>query len=202
MDLPSFLQVGAMPAALVPFFVFAARVVDVSLGTLRIIVVSRGNRLLASVLGFTEVFIWLLAIGQVLGNLNGWISYLSYSAGFGAGTFVGMTLERRLVMGTALIRIIVPHVPECTHLFNNMKETGYRVTHVRGEGTRGPVDIFFSVVKRKRLRAFHDMVHKYRPDAFFSIEDVRHVRDVESTDIMTHHRHHLLQPFFWFRKGK
>ena len=202
MDLPSFLQVGTMPATLVPFFIFIARIIDVSMGTMRIIVVSRGNRLLASILGFTEVFIWLLAIGQVLGNLNGWISYLSYSAGFAAGTFVGMTLERRLVMGTALIRIIVPHEPECLRLFSSMKEAGYRVTHVQGEGARGPVDIFFSIVKRKRLHAFHDMIQKYRPDAFFSIEDVRQVRDIESTDIMTQQRHHLLQPFYWFRKGK
>ena len=97
-----------VPGSLVPILIFFARIIDVSMGTLRIIMVGRGLRTISSLLGFMEVFIWLIAISQVLQNLHGIIHYVAYSAGFASGTFVGMTIERRLTFGLYLVRIIVP----------------------------------------------------------------------------------------------
>ncbi|WP_228126559.1 DUF2179 domain-containing protein [Candidatus Marinarcus aquaticus] len=87
-------------------FIFLARVADVSLGTFRTIVIFRGYKLLASLIGFFEIIIWLIAAGQVFKNLDQWHLALSYSAGFATGIYVGMWIENRFAIGNELIRCI------------------------------------------------------------------------------------------------
>ena len=91
---------------LIPLLIFLARVVDVAIGTLRIIFVSKGMKYLAPILGFFEVFIWLVAIGQIMQNLTNWVNYVAYSAGFATGNFIGMFIESKLAMGLVSLRII------------------------------------------------------------------------------------------------
>jgi len=190
----------SVPAVLIPTLIFFARICDVSLGTLRIMVVGRGMRVYASLLGFMEVFIWLLAISQVLQNLRGIVSYVAYCGGFAAGTFVGMTIERKLAFGTAMIRIIVPG--EATDLVNRLVGSGHRVTHLEAKGERTPVEIIFSVVKRKSLADVVKIIKEYKPDIFYSVEDVSMVKDYERAGSPWSKHRNLLQPFFWFRKSK
>ena len=75
--------------------IFCLRIVDVSLGTVRLIMVTRGIRKWAVLIGFFEVTIWVVAISQVMSNLNNVWNVLAYSGGFASGTFVGMYLESR-----------------------------------------------------------------------------------------------------------
>jgi len=84
---------------LLPVLIFFARVLDVSIGTMRIVFLSRGMRLMAPVFGFFEVLIWLIAISRIMGNLTSWVNYVAYASGFAAGNYVGMYLENRLAMG-------------------------------------------------------------------------------------------------------
>ena len=67
-------------------------------GTVRLIMVTRGIRKWAVLIGFVEVTIWVVAISQVISNLNNVWNILGYSGGFAAGTFVGMYLENRLAL--------------------------------------------------------------------------------------------------------
>ncbi len=90
---------------LVPL-IFLARVSDVSLGTFRTIVVFRGNKLLASFIGFFEIIIWLAAASQVLTNLDQWYLALAYASGFAVGNYVGITIESRFAIGNELVRCI------------------------------------------------------------------------------------------------
>jgi len=190
----------SIPPVLIPILIFFSRIFDVSLGTLRIVYLSKGRRTYASILGFLEVFIWLVAISQVLQNLNGMYSYIMYSAGFAAGTFVGMTLERRFVHGVSLIRIIVPR--EETRLAETLKTAGHRITSVEAQGNKGPVEIIFSVVKRDRLNEILDVIRRDRPNAFYSIEDVRTATEDRDPAGGWLQNRRLLGPFAWFRKSK
>jgi uncharacterized protein YebE (UPF0316 family) len=92
---------------ILPLLIFAARICDVTLGTLRIIFVSRGKKLLAPLLGFFEVSIWLLAISQIMQNLNNPVCFLAYAGGFAMGNFVGILIEDKLAMGILVIRIFL-----------------------------------------------------------------------------------------------
>ncbi|HOP06462.1 MAG TPA: DUF2179 domain-containing protein [candidate division Zixibacteria bacterium] len=189
-----------IPGYLVPLLIFCARILDVSIGTMRIIVVSRGMRLAAAIMGFFEVLIWLIAIGQVLQHLSGWISYFSYSAGFAAGTYVGMTIERRLAKGMSLIRMVVPG--SSGKLVEELIKAGFRVTHLDAQGARGPVHIVFTIVRRRHINRVLALVNEIKPDTFYSIEDVRSIRSDPQLNGHYMRNRGLLQPFYWFRKGK
>ena len=154
-----------------PLLIFTARVADVTLGTLRIIFVSRGRRNLAPLLGFFEVFIWIVAIGQLVQNLGSFTSYLGYAAGFAAGNFVGMLIEDRLAIGTLVVRAIIP--ANCDDLMRQLHDSGYGVTIVNGQGATGPVNLVYTVVKRKHLRQVMRLIHDIYPRAFVTVEDLR-----------------------------
>jgi hypothetical protein len=91
-----------------PILIFLARVIDVSLGTLRIIFIARGRRKLAPLLGFFEVLIWIVVVSQVMQNLHSPLSFIAYAAGFATGNYVGMWIEDKLAIGTLIVRVIVP----------------------------------------------------------------------------------------------
>ena len=91
---------------IMPLLIIFARICDVSLGTIRIISIARGYKLIAPLLGFFEILIWLLAIKQIMQNLTNIFYYVAYSGGFAAGTFIGIYIEEKLAMGIFLIRII------------------------------------------------------------------------------------------------
>ena len=97
---------------LIPFLIFIARVIDVSLGTIRIIAISREKKLLASIMGFFEVFVWILAIGQIFNNLNGFANYLGYALGYATGNYVGLILEQKVSMGVVVVRVFSRRAPK------------------------------------------------------------------------------------------
>jgi len=164
-----------IPSLFVPIFIFFARILDVSLGTLRIMFVSKGLRGKATLLGFVEVFIWIIVVAQIFQNLDNWLNYLAYAGGFAAGTFMGMYIEEKMKMGVQIIRIIVGEKSE--YLRNKLLDAGFRVTAVQGDGKYGPVKVLFTVIKRKRWKELHDVLKSNVPDAFYSVEDVRQVSD-------------------------
>ncbi|MDK2915485.1 MAG: hypothetical protein PWR25_42 [Euryarchaeota archaeon] len=155
----------------IPIFIFLARICDVTIGTMRIIFVSRGMKMVAPILGFFEVFIWIVAVGQIVQNLTNPLNYFAYAAGFATGNYVGMLVEERLAMGLALIRIITQR--DATNLIDYLRAAGYGVTVLDAHGKQGPGKVIFSVVKRKNIRDVENAIHEFNPKAFYSIEDVR-----------------------------
>jgi uncharacterized protein YebE (UPF0316 family) len=184
---------------IVPAFIFVARICDVTLGTMRIIFISRGMKMIAPILGFFEVFIWIIAIGQIFQNLTNPLNYFAYAAGFGMGNYVGMLVEERLAMGLALVRIITER--DATKLIEFMRGAGYGVTVIDAEGKHGRGKVIFSVVKRKNVKDLLGAVQEYNPKAFYSIEDIRHAAEC-TFPVVQAHRH--LNPFHRgvIRKGK
>lgn len=162
-----------IPAVYVPLFIFVARILDVSLGTLRIMFVSKGMRGKATILGFVEVLIWIVIVAQIFQNLDNWLNYVAFAGGFATGTFVGMYIEERMKMGVQIFRIIVGEGNE--QLAEKLQEAEFRVTEIDGTGKYGPVKILFTIAKRKRWHDLAEIVNQYAPDAFYSVEDVKHV---------------------------
>ncbi len=158
---------------ILPVLVFLARILDVSIGTLRIIFVSKGLKHFAAMLGFFESLIWLIAVTQVMQNLHSWQTYIAFALGFGAGNYVGIILEERIALGNLLIRIITQK--EASELVNVLWSQGYGVTSVDARGESGPVNLIFSITKRKNLDKIIAIIKKYNPNAFYTIEDMRYV---------------------------
>lgn len=156
---------------IVPAFIFLARICDVTIGTMRIIFISRGMKIIAPVLGFFEIFIWIVAIGQIFQNLTNPLNYFAYATGFAAGNYIGMLIEERLAMGLALVRIITQR--DATNLIEYLRAAGYGVTVLDAQGKQGPGKVIFSVVKRKNIKDVENAIHEFNPKAFYSLEDVR-----------------------------
>lgn len=166
---------GWFSAMIVPVLVFLARVLDVSLATLRISMVYRGLKHLAAPLGFLEALIWVLAISQVMQHMDNWITYLAFAAGFGAGNYVGLLIEERLAFGNLILRVITPN--EDTTLCAALWNAGFGVTNVSARGESGPVKIIFTVVKRRDLQKAIGLIQAFNPNAFYTIEDVRFFKE-------------------------
>lgn len=160
---------------ILPLLVFLARILDVSIGTLRIIFVAKGMKYLAAGLGFFESLIWLLAVAQVMQNLTSWQTYVAFALGFAAGNFVGVTLEEKIALGNLLIRVITRK--EGDDLVHALWNAGYGVTSVDAQGETGPVKLVFTIAKRKSLRKVLELIKHYNPNAFYTIEDMRFVRE-------------------------
>jgi len=111
---------------IIPLFIFVARIFDVSIGTLRIILVNRVYKILAPTLGFVEVFIWVVAISKIMENLDNWVNYIFYAAGFATGNFVGMYLEEKLAIGKVGVRIITKKGAD--KLIKNIGDEGFGIT--------------------------------------------------------------------------
>lgn len=163
---------------IIPLLIFLARLIDVSIGTMRVVFTSRGYKNIAPILGFFEVLIWLIAIGQVMQNLNNVASYLAWASGFAAGNYMGMAIEERLAIGQVVIRTITAQPANA--LIERLREEGYRLTVVDAQGARGPVNLLFLIVARKKKEDVIKLITEFNPKAFYSIEDVRHVSEYET----------------------
>lgn len=156
---------------ILPAVIFVARVCDVTLGTLRIIFISRGRRKVAPLLGFIEVLIWIVVIGQLVQNLHSVTAYLCYAGGFAAGNFVGMWLEDRLALGTFVLRVII--ADDRGTLMRRIHESGFGVTCIDGQGSTGPVKLLYIIVMRRHVNQVLEIIHATAPNAFVTIEEAR-----------------------------
>ena len=146
------------------------RIADVSIGTIRIVMLVRGKRLLAGVLSFAESFVWLLAAAQVLSDLDDPVKMVAYAGGYAAGTMLGATVERWIAMGKSLMRIVVRN--DSPDLVGMLREQGYYATVVNAEGRDGEVRVIFSVIKRRYVNEMLTLVHEINPKAFVTFEEV------------------------------
>ncbi|MDP8227255.1 MAG: DUF2179 domain-containing protein [Candidatus Celaenobacter polaris] len=162
---------GLFSYALLPFLIFISRVLDVSLGTLRIIFVNRGMKYIAPIIGFFEVLIWLIVIGHIMQNLTNVTNYIAYASGFAMGNFVGIFMEQKLAVGIVLLRIIT--MKNAKELIAHFRGLGYRVTNVPAEANAGKVEIIFLPVKRKDIRSVITAIKRFNENALYTFEDVR-----------------------------
>jgi uncharacterized protein YebE (UPF0316 family) len=164
-------QLDIFTWVLLPIFIFVARIMDVTLGTVRIISLSRGRRILAPLLGFFEVFIWIVAISQIVRNLNNIACYFAYASGFAAGNFIGLLIEEKLAIGMLAVRIFI--IKDSDLLIDRLHEAGFGATSLNAWGATGEVKIIFTIIRRKAFHEVIHIIHNINPKIFYSVEEVR-----------------------------
>lgn len=160
---------------IMPLLIFLARICDVSIGTMRIIFVSKGKRNIAPILGFFEVLIWITAISKIMENLHHYINFVAYAAGFATGNYVGMIIEEKLAMGILMIRVFARE--RGLELVEKLNVRGFGATVVEAHGARENVDLIYSIVKRNELQNVLDIIMHFNPDSFYTIEEVKAVNE-------------------------
>lgn len=154
-----------------PILIFLLRILDVSMGTLRIVYVTRGERLVASLVGFAEVLVWITAVGSTIMNLTSPLHVIGYCAGFATGTWAGVWLESKVPIGVATVQAFTSEAG--SGVAASLRSLGLGVTQVRGEGLEGPVDIVSTVVKRRLVPQVIQTVEIEDPDAFITVYEAR-----------------------------
>ncbi len=153
--------------------IFCLRLTDVSMGTVRTIMVMRGMRRVAALIGFVEVSIWVVAISRVIGHLDSVWSVLGYGGGFAAGTLLGMWIEDKLALGHVYVHIV--SMDKGQALAQTIREAGYGATQVQAEGKSGPVHVIDAVVPRKQAKRLLQLVNEIDDASFVTIEEARKV---------------------------
>ena len=154
--------------------IFLLRVSDMSLDTLRVLVVMRGRKGYAWILGFIQSAIFVLAISFVLSNLKNPLNIVGYAAGFATGNVVGMLIEERLAIGHILLSIVSPRLGSA--IAELLRKEGYAVTEISARGKDGTVNLLNANVLRKNAERVRKLVNEIDPDAFITSEDIRPVR--------------------------
>ncbi len=156
-----------------PLLIFLARIFDVSVGTIRIILMAKGFKKIAPILGFFESLIWILAVSQIMQHLNNFFYYFAYALGFATGTYLGIILEEKLSLGFIILRVIT--YKDANELVIHLREKKYSVTVLDAEGVSGAVKLIFLVLKRINAPDIIKLIKEYNPNAFYTMEDLKFV---------------------------
>lgn len=179
MYLFAFSDFNYMEWIVIPLMIFCARILDVSISTLRMMYTINERRGMAVALGFVEVLIWLIAVGQALQNLSTPFAYIGYAGGFATGTYIGMVFEKKLAFGIVLMRIIT--VKKDSHaLVEYLRKNQFLATVVEAENNEGNVNVVFLPAKRRDIPYLEEAIRKHNPNAFYSIENLRFVSSLRA----------------------
>lgn len=154
-------------------FVFAARLADVSLSTVRFMLMIRGKRLVAALIGLVEIAIWVNALGRVLAALDNPLKVVFYCLGFASGIYAGQIIEEKLAVGLATVQIIPSSYEAAELLTQRLRAAGHGVTVLTGEGLHGPRKVLLVTVQRKGLQSVVAMAREDDPALFLTVLDAR-----------------------------
>jgi uncharacterized protein YebE (UPF0316 family) len=157
-----------------PILIFGLRIVDVSMATMRMLLIMRSQKLLVPLIGFFEVIIWIVAVGSAIRNLDSVWHVLGYAGGFATGSLVGLAIEEKLAVGLASIQVISQHGG--VELAEALRGRGFGVTEFAGQGREGKVEVVQTVVLRRQIPEVIAEVDRWDPDAFVSVEEPRTIR--------------------------
>ena len=154
-----------------PLIIFCMRIVDVSLSTVRMLLAVRGIKLVAPVIGFFEVLLWIFAVGSAIKHLNSPLHLIGYAGGFATGTYVGLLIEEKMALGMAVVRIVSQHGG--VELAEALRDRGFGVTELAGQGRDGRVEILYAALRRRDLPTVFEEVRNWDPEAFVTVEEPR-----------------------------
>ena len=148
--------------------IFSLRLADQSLGTMRALLVAKNKPIYAALIGLAESAIWIVAISQVIKDIDDPILIAAYAAGFAAGTILGSYIERIVGVGNIVVRVFSP--ANSPSVAEALRENGHGVTVIDGEGKDGPVKIYWCVISRRKLKSVLKMIEEINPKAYITTD--------------------------------
>ena len=148
--------------------IFSLRLADQSLGTMRALLVSKNKPIYAALIGLVESAIWIVAISQVIKDIDDTVLIVAYAAGFAAGTILGSYIERIVGVGNIIVRVFCP--ANSPSVAETLRDNGHGVTVIDGEGKEGPVKIYLCVIPRRKLKSVLNMIEEINPNAYITTD--------------------------------
>jgi uncharacterized protein YebE (UPF0316 family) len=163
---------AGLPAAAIPLAIFVLRTLDLTLSTLRMLAILRGHRAIAWVLGFFGALLFVTAIAGVLTTLGSGWSLLAYAAGYATGSWIGMTIERRLAPGQSLLRVFTPGSGQA--VAEALRAGGQGATWITARPPGG--DLVLCYAPRRSVRRLSELAAAADPACAITTENVRWLR--------------------------
>ena len=148
--------------------IFLLRLADQSLGTMRALLVSKNKPIYAAFIGLVESAIWIVAISQVIKDIDDPFLIWAYASGFATGTILGTYIERIVGVGNIVVRVFCP--ANSPSVAETLRENGHGVTVIDGEGKDGPVKIYLCVIPRRKLKSVLQMIEEINPNAYITTD--------------------------------
>jgi len=154
--------------------IFCAKIVEVTISTIRIVYINKGEKLIGSILAFIEILIWLIVVSSVLTNIaEDPIKVFVYAAAFSLGNYIGVTIESKIAVGLASIQVVVDDVAG-EKLSDLLREQSFGVTIIEGRGKNdNKKDLLFIQLKRKRIPEAVKLIKENTPTAYISVNDIK-----------------------------
>ncbi len=156
--------------------IFFSRILDVSLGTVRTMLVVKGKNRIAALVGFIEIMIWFLVVRTAFNSSEaGIILAIAYAGGYATGTFVGGKLASKLIKGTVTVQIVTSGKDD--ELITAIRNSGFAVTvvNVNGSEYSGEKYMLFSQIASERLNEFKELIYAKDPTAFIIVQESKYV---------------------------
>lgn len=154
--------------------IFISRVVDVTMSTMRTLMVMQGRKVQAAMIGFFEIIIYITALNKVVSGLDNPLNLLAYALGFACGTYVGITLEGKIALGNLSAQVIL-HSNDNIELIESLRDNGFGVTKLEGQGKEGKRDILSIAMNRKDLNTLKGLVYEFDEKAFITVNSINPV---------------------------
>jgi uncharacterized protein YebE (UPF0316 family) len=162
-----------MDAVLFAFLLFALRVFNYAISTIRLVMIGRGQRFWAAVIAFMEALIFAVVIAKVVSDLNNLINLFAYCMGAAVGSYTGMWLEAHFMVSFSTVTVIAPQKGQ--EIAQRLREHHFAVTMTHGEGRDGSVDLLRSSMMTRDIPTLVRLVHEINPDAFIDVEAARNL---------------------------
>lgn len=157
-----------MPEIFGALLIMGMRICDVSIGTVRTILVVQGRKYLAGITGFVEVLIWVFAIRYIFQHLDNTYNLFGYAIGFGIGNLLGISIEQKIGLGYIQFNIISKHFTD--KIADALRTNKYGATIMPGEGGSGGVAVIIVIAKRKSQNKVMRLIESIDPEAFITIQ--------------------------------
>lgn len=158
---------------LVYIIIFLGKIIEISLDTIRIVLINRGEKLKGAVLGFIVIVLWIFIVSAIINNLSqNYFKAFLYALAYAIGNYVGVTIEEKLAIGLSSIQIIVP-MDMGDSLAHYLREEGYGLTVLDGHGFNNDKKVLILHIPRKRLNEALKKVKLKAPDAVIIVSDVK-----------------------------
>lgn len=154
-------------------FIVVAKIVEVSMMTVRLVLITKGERKIGAIICFFELLLWLYIVNTVLtGITEDPMKGVFYALGSALGNFTGSKVEEFIGLGLSEIQVIVKE-EDGPDLAAHIRDNGYAVTIVEGMGKNFKRNILFMFIKRKRVRKAVDLIKSKQENAVITVSETK-----------------------------
>ena len=159
--------------------IFLARIVDVSLGTIRTVLVVKGKNVTPAIVAFFEVLIWFYAAREALSTeIDSILIPIFYSGGYAAGTYIGTFISNHFVEGLIGVQVIIRE-PLISKMIKSIRDAGFGVSVIDLKNTHEKTkkDMLIIHLNKSKLKRLTRIIRKNDPDAFVVINENKYIQN-------------------------